>query len=86
MAAMGMIVAIPGGKYRAVYRESMGRIACPFGDGLYEKGQVEILPAVGDEPLAIISPLSVHLIEKHGFHQGRGNPFRTDLKVLRMLM
>jgi len=67
-----------GGGLEAVYVEAMGRIPCPFGCGtVAAKGQVELTRTATGRRICF-TPLSVHLIEAHGFYQGRGSRFRLD--------
>ena len=61
---------------RATFRESMGRIACPVGCGVYPKGEVELESATGKRWR--FTPLSVHLISEHGFYEGIGSPYRIE--------
>lgn len=55
-----------------------GRIPCPFGDrGLYPKTSVTVRNlATGRE--ITFTDLHIHLIEEHGFYEGRGTPFRLE--------
>ena len=65
----------------AVYYESRGRVPSPFrGDGTFEKGEVVVTDTQRNQSL-IITRLSIHLIEKHDFFQGRGARHRIDPKV-----
>ncbi len=81
MAGMGRETPV-GGKLHAVYRESMGRIPCPFAHGkVFPKGEIEVL----EEPSGRVvrfTPLSVHLIREHGFYQGRGTRYRIEPDML----
>jgi hypothetical protein len=62
----------------AVYYESMGRIPSPFrGEGVFEKGEA-VLTDTGSSRTLIITPLSIHLVEAHGFFQGQGSRYRID--------
>jgi hypothetical protein len=61
---------------RATFHESMGRIACPLGCGVYPKGEVELVCVTGQQWR--FTPLSVHLISEHGFYQGHGSPYRIE--------
>ena len=62
----------------ATYNEARGRIPSPFrGDGTFEKGEVVLTSDKGADPI-IITSLSIHLIEKHDFFQGRGSRYRID--------
>jgi hypothetical protein len=78
MAALGAEVPVEGGRLRAVYHEAMGYIPSPWGDGAtFPKGEVELSDAQGAVRLRF-TPLSVHLIERHGFYQGRGSRYRLE--------
>ncbi|WP_028571371.1 hypothetical protein [Desulfonatronum lacustre] len=58
--------------------ECRGRIPSPFpGEGTFPKHQVRVFREQGAESL-VITPLALHLIERHGFFQGIGSPFRID--------
>ncbi len=76
MAGCGAPVKI-GEHLTAVYREAMGRIPCPFGDGLHAKGQVELTDGRTGKILTF-TPLSVHMAGEHGFYQGRGSRYRLE--------
>jgi len=66
----------------ATARESMGRIACPWaGCGLFPKGQVDLTDARTGTTVHV-TPLSVHMIRRHGFYQGKGSEYRLDPAVL----
>jgi hypothetical protein len=76
-AAMGKPVDVRDGVV-AVYHESRGRIPSPFReDGSFEKGEVVITDTASNEAL-IITRLSINLIERHDFFQGRGSRYRID--------
>ena len=70
----------------AVYHEAKGRIPSPFrGEGTFEKGQVTVTDRESAESIHV-TMLGIHLIEKHGFFQGIGSPFRIDPeKAIRIL-
>ncbi|WP_051822693.1 hypothetical protein [Desulfonatronum thiodismutans] len=58
--------------------ECRGRVPSPFpGEGTFAKHQVRVFRDDGTETLVITS-LALHLIERHGFFQGIGSPFRID--------
>lgn len=70
------ITLLPG--VTARYFEARGRVPSPFrGEGLFEKGEVTVsgLPGGGE---LIITRLSIHLIARHGFFQGRGQRYRIE--------
>jgi hypothetical protein len=55
-----------------------GKLPCPFGDkGFFRKTSVTLKKISTNEQLAW-SDLALHLIEAHGFYQGKGSPFRLD--------
>lgn len=58
--------------------EAKGKIPSPFiGDGVFEKGEARIKDLKNDREL-IITALSINLIEKHDFFQGKGSRYRID--------
>jgi hypothetical protein len=64
-----------------ILEEARGRIPSPFpGDGEFQKGQVKITDASSGQTF-LITPLSIHLIEKHGFFQGRGSKYRIEPEI-----
>ena len=76
MASLGAPVEVGQG-LTAVYRGSRGKIPSPWGDGHFDKGEVEITVEKTRQQL-LFTPLSVHLISEHGFYQGRGNRYRLE--------
>jgi hypothetical protein len=78
MAGLGTPVLVEDGRLTAEYREAMGYIPCPWADAARRpKGEVEITdPRTGRS--LVCTPLSVHLIEAHGFYQGRGSRYRLE--------
>nr|HPQ81909.1 hypothetical protein [bacterium] len=49
---------------------------CPWGDGSFPKGAVELTLADGS-PLQFTA-LGIHLIAAHGFYQGHGSAYRLE--------
>ncbi len=78
MAGLEAPVHLTSGNLVAEFHDAMGFIPSPWGEGkLFAKGEVVVTdPATGDR--LVYTPLSVHLIGKHGFYQGRGSPYRLD--------
>ena len=76
--AMGDLVIL-GDRYEVRAREARGMIPCPWGhrDGLFPKSHVVLKDRKSGETL-IWSDLSVHMIRRHGFYQGKGSPFRLE--------
>ena len=75
-AALGRPVRVSD-DLAAVWHEAMGKIPSPFGDGVFAKGEVELADARTGRTLCF-TPLSVHLIARHGFYQGRGGRYRIE--------
>ncbi|UCD71449.1 MAG: hypothetical protein JSW70_00235 [Syntrophobacterales bacterium] len=73
-------------KFEVEVEEARGKIPCPWGHpGLYPKTHVKLKKRETGEVL-IWSDLSIHLIEEHGFYQGKGSTYRLDPpKVKRIL-
>jgi hypothetical protein len=84
VAGLGTPVAV-GEHLTALHREGMGRIPCPFGAcGTFPKGEIE-LAADAAGPSIVFTPLSVHLLTRHGFCQGRGSRYRLEPAALARL-
>jgi len=67
-----------GDKYLVKIQEVRGKTPCPWGHpGLYPKTHVECKNIETGEVL-VWSDLSIHLIETHGFYQGKNSPYRLD--------
>jgi hypothetical protein len=62
----------------ATFFEARGRIPSPFkDDGTFQKGEVELVNPTKSITLRI-TPLSLHLMEKYCFFQGKGSPYRVE--------
>ena len=85
VAGLGTPVRVGRG-LSAAWHEARGRIPCPFpGDGTFPKGQVELTDETSGRTF-LFTPLSVHLIARHGFYQGRGSRYRIDPDTLAALL
>lgn len=74
-----------GGGVAASYDERMGRIPCPFDEcGTFQKGEVVLTFA--DGRVVRFSPLSIHLLARHGFYGGRGSRYRIEPKQIAGLL
>jgi len=83
-AGLGTRVQL-GERLSAVYRETMGRIPCPWGGcGTFPKGEVELTDTSTGEGI-VFTALSVHMIASHGFYQGRGSRYRLEPPTLHRL-
>jgi len=83
-AGLGTKVSVAD-RLRADYREVMGRIPCPWGDGSFQKGEVTLVDDETGETLRF-SPLSIHMIAAHGFYDGRGSRFRVEPAALHRML
>ena len=65
---------------------ALGRIPSPWpGEGVFPKGEVELSDRRSGHTVRY-TPLSVHLIEAHGFYEGRGSRYRLEpSEICRML-
>lgn len=81
MAGLGRPVDYAG-NYIVVVEEFMGKIACPFRDN--HRSIKRTITATNRKTGQIMSwtDLSVHMIERHGFYEGLGSPYRHDPAAL----
>ncbi len=85
VAALGVPVEVAPGVV-ALWREAMGRIASPWpGEGTFPKGEVELTGPPADKEVRFTA-LSIHLIRRHGFYQGRGTRYRLEPERLARLL
>lgn len=75
-ASLGAEVSCGPGLF-AVHHDSRAQLPCPFGDGLFEKGET-VLADRGNGREFLLTFLSIHLIRDHGFFQGRGSRYRIE--------
>jgi hypothetical protein len=78
--AFGAEVEIIKGLH-AAEEGARGTIPCPLCGKGYEKGET-VLTRENDGRKLTITPLSLHLIEKHGFFQGKGSLYRMDPAII----
>jgi hypothetical protein len=70
----------------AVASDAMGPIACPWGGcGVFAKGEIELTDTNSGKSVRL-TPLSVHLIRRHGFYQGKGARYRLEPDELAGMM
>ena len=77
-----------GPELEAAHESAMGRIPCPWGGcGLWSKGDVALTDRKSGRTYRFTA-LSIHLIGKHGFFQGRRHRYRLEpdeiARVLRL--
>lgn len=65
------------GRYRVTVRNDRGLLPSPWGDGLFEKGEMVVIDPTTGHTFRF-NALSLHMIEAHGFYGGRGSPYRLD--------
>jgi hypothetical protein len=69
-------------QYEVEYRSVRGKVVCPFPDpGTFQKGFV-LFRNIKKNILLKWTPLSIHMIEKHGFFEGKGSENRLDPEML----
>ena len=70
------------GKISVRSDETLGQIPCPFACGAScHKAIIAIKDPDGND-LMHVTPLDAHLIEKHGFFEGKGSPYRIEPNAL----
>ncbi|MGJ8454675.1 hypothetical protein ACSFC1_05150 [Pseudothermotoga sp. U03pept] len=73
------------GKWEVQIYEARGFIPCPFKDGIFRKRVVSVRNLQNDAKISF-SDLSIHLLKRHHFLQGRGSPFRIEPEQLKKLL
>tara|TARA_B100000614_G_C14556661_1_gene495757 strand:- start:806 stop:1270 length:465 start_codon:yes stop_codon:yes gene_type:complete len=77
------------GKWIVTTTEARGHLASPFEDGIYRKVNALIEHAPGGTPdgtSLLVSDLSLHLMEKNHFLQGKGASFRIDPETVKKVL
>lgn len=54
-----------------------GKIPCPFKDGVFPKANITVKNIKKNKEI-IYTDLNIHMIEKHGFYEGKGSVLRLD--------
>jgi len=73
------------GKWIVRTDEARGYLACPWEDGIFRKINVTVeRKDTGDK--IYFTDLSIHLLEVHGFLEGRGSTFRLNLETLKQIL
>lgn len=65
--------------------EARGKLPCPWQDGVRRKINVTI-ERKDDGSKCTYTDLSIHLLEAHGFLEGRGSAFRLDLELIKHIL
>lgn len=77
------------GRWIVTTSEARGHLASPFEDGIYRKVNAEIVYAPDGTPSdhrLLITDLSLHLMEKYHFLEGRGSAFRIEPEVVKRVL
>ena len=77
------------GSWIVTTSEARGHLASPFEDGIFRKVNAQIQHAPGGTPdgkTLLVSDLSLHLMEKNHFLQGRGAPFRLEPEQIKAVL
>ena len=68
-------------RYLIKVRDDRGKIPSPWGDGLFEKGDVDLVDQKTGKTLKW-NRLTLRLLEAHGFFGGYGSEYRIDPDAL----
>ena len=80
-SGLGRVVSITP-HFEAVMDDARGRLPCPFGDsGAFAKLNTTIRNLATGEAF-VLSDLSLHMIETHGWFGLPDSPFRLDPRLL----
>lgn len=72
-------------KWEVKIDEVKGYLTCPFEDGIYRKHNIFIKNLKNNKEINF-SDMSLHLIKKHHFFQGKGSFYRLEPKVLKEVL
>lgn len=73
-------------KFLVKYQDARGKVPCPWGHpGLYPKTHVECKNIATGEIL-VWSDLSIHLIQEHGFYEGKGSHYRLNPQDIKRIL
>jgi len=65
--------------------EARGHLTCPWEDGIFRKVNVTVERKDTGEKI-FFTDLSIHLLEAHGFLEGRGSSFRLNLETVKHIL
>jgi hypothetical protein len=80
VAGLGNPVAVPP-HFEVCVDGVRGKLRCPFADGVVPKTNIQVVNRRLGREVAF-TDLGIHLIEAHGFYNGRGSPYRLDPETL----
>jgi len=64
--------------YEVVVEDYMGRIPCPFRDNRGNDKRSTTVRRLSDGKVLGWTDLSIHMIDQHGFYEGRGSAYRLE--------
>ncbi|MDC7233353.1 MAG: hypothetical protein PQJ58_08970 [Spirochaetales bacterium] len=73
------------GKWIVQTTEARGHLPCPFEDGIYRK-ITTVVRNIEKEESIMYSTISLHLLQKHHFLEGKGSPFRLEPVQLKKVL
>jgi len=77
------------GRWVVRVSEARGFLASPFEDGIFRKVNARVERAPDGKPtgdVLLFSELSIHLMEKYHFLQGKGSPFRIEPSSIKKVL
>jgi len=77
------------GRWIVRVSEARGFLASPFEDGIFRKVNARVEHAPDGKPtgdVLLFSELSIHLMEKYHFLQGKGSPFRIEPSSIKKVL
>ena len=78
---LGDVLGIPP-HYEVSVDIRRGKLPCPFGHrGLIRKSIIQVRNIVKNREITF-TDMSIHMIEEHGFYQGKGSSFRMEINDL----
>ncbi len=78
---LGDIIGVPP-HYEVSVDIARGKLPCPFGHrGLIRKAIILVRNIVKDREITF-TDMNIHMIAEHGFYQGKGSSFRTEISDL----
>ena len=76
--ATGLGRPVRVGSLEVTVTDDRGKIPCPFSDATFANKRITVVRRISDSKTIFWSDLNIHMIEKHGFFEGRGTWFRVE--------
>lgn len=77
-AGLGRPVILEDEALSVTVEDYRGMIPCPFQDHISHDKRLTTCTTLKDRRTVRWSDLNIHMIEAHGFYEGRGSPFRIE--------